>query len=73
MEIFCVYGPVKHIEMPIDRVHASFSKGFAYVEYDNSTEAEKAIKYMNGGIQLYTVILLCIDHERLRIIPRLPL
>ena len=49
MEIFSVYGQVKHIEMPIDRVHASFSKGFAYVEYDNTTEAEKAIKYMNGG------------------------
>lgn len=48
-EIFAMYGQIKHIEMPIDRVHPSFSKGFAYIEYDTPDEAEKAIKFMNGG------------------------
>ena len=49
-EIFSVYGSIRHIEMPTDRIHPNFSRGFAYVEYENSAEAEKAIKYMDGGM-----------------------
>ena len=49
MEIFSVYGQIKHVEMMFDRVHPNLSKGFAYVDYETPDDAEKAIKYMNGG------------------------
>ena len=48
-EIFSVYGTIKHLEMPPDRAHSNFSKGFAYVDYEKAEEAEKAVKYMDGG------------------------
>lgn len=35
--------------MPNDRVHPNTSRGHAYVEYENPDDAEKAIKYMDGG------------------------
>jgi len=49
MEIFSVYGVVKNIEIPADRVHPEFTRGFAYVEFENPNDAEKAIKHMDGG------------------------
>lgn len=48
-EIFSVYGTIKHLEMPPDRAHSNFSKGFAYVDYATAEEAEKAVKHMDGG------------------------
>ena len=33
----------------MDRVHPHLHRGFAYVEFDNSDDAEKAVKYMDGG------------------------
>ena len=48
-EIFSVYGTIKNVELLADRVHPEFSRGFAYVEYENADDAEKAIKHMDGG------------------------
>ncbi|ELT89736.1 hypothetical protein CAPTEDRAFT_156845 [Capitella teleta] len=48
-EIFSVYGTVKHVEMLVDRFHPEFCRGFAYVEYENADDAEKAVKHMDGG------------------------
>ncbi len=49
-EIFATYGTIKHIEMTVDRFHPTFSKGFAYVEYENPDDAEKALRHMDGGM-----------------------
>ncbi|CAG2118849.1 unnamed protein product, partial [Medioppia subpectinata] len=49
MEIFSVYGTVRNVEMPFDRIHPHLSRGFAYVEFDKPEDADKAIKYMDGG------------------------
>lgn len=35
--------------MPTDRTHPHLSRGFAWVEFEKPDEAEKAIKYMDGG------------------------
>jgi len=35
--------------MIVDRNHPEFSRGYAYVEYENPEDAEKAIKHMDGG------------------------
>ena len=51
-EIFAVYGAIKHLEMPPDRAHPNFSKGFAYVDYATADEADKAVKHMDGGKSL---------------------
>lgn len=48
-EIFSVYGTLKGVDVPTDRAHPNYIKGFAYIEYENPDDAEKAIKYMNGG------------------------
>uniref|UniRef100_A0A3B4FEL1 RRM domain-containing protein n=1 Tax=Pundamilia nyererei TaxID=303518 RepID=A0A3B4FEL1_9CICH len=48
-EIFSTYGKIKMIEMPMNRMHPHLSKGYAYVEYETSEEAEKALKHMDGG------------------------
>ena len=48
-EIFSVYGTIKNLEMPSDRVHPHVSRGYAYVDYDKPEEAEKAVKHMDGG------------------------
>ena len=40
----------------MDRVHPHFTKGFAYVDFENPDDAEKAVKYMDGG--------LCLSPER---------
>ena len=49
MEIFSTYGTVKNVEMPFDRTHPHLSRGFAYVEFEKADDADKAIKYMDGG------------------------
>lgn len=48
-EIFGVYGSIRSVEMPADRVHTHLSRGYAYVEFENADDAEKAIKHMDGG------------------------
>uniref|UniRef100_A0A8C5L032 RNA-binding protein with serine-rich domain 1 n=1 Tax=Jaculus jaculus TaxID=51337 RepID=A0A8C5L032_JACJA len=49
MEIFSTYGKIKMIDMPVERVHPHLSKGYAYVEFENPDEVEKALKHMDGG------------------------
>jgi RNA recognition motif-containing protein len=49
LEIFSTYGVIKNVEMPYDTNHPVFNKGFAYVEFEKTEEAEKACKYMDGG------------------------
>ena len=48
-EIFSTYGKIKMVEMPMNRLYPHLSKGYAYVEFESSDEAEKALKHMNGG------------------------
>uniref|UniRef100_A0A2I3GQX9 RNA-binding protein with serine-rich domain 1 n=1 Tax=Nomascus leucogenys TaxID=61853 RepID=A0A2I3GQX9_NOMLE len=50
MEIFSTYGKIKMIDMPVERMHPHLSKGYAYVEFENPDEAEKALKHMDGGL-----------------------
>uniref|UniRef100_A0A8D2G5T3 RNA-binding protein with serine-rich domain 1 n=1 Tax=Theropithecus gelada TaxID=9565 RepID=A0A8D2G5T3_THEGE len=49
MEIFSTYGKIKMIDMPVERMHPHLSKGYAYVEFENPDEADKALKHMDGG------------------------
>lgn len=49
MEIFSTYGKIKMIDMPVDRLNPHLSKGYAYVEFENADDAEKALKHMDGG------------------------
>lgn len=37
------------IDMPVDRLNPHLSKGYAYVEFENPDDAEKALKHMDGG------------------------
>eukprot|EP00069_Balaena_mysticetus_P004222 bmy_17266T0 len=37
------------IDVPVERMHPPLSKGYAYVEFENPDEAEKALKHMDGG------------------------
>lgn len=48
-EIFSIYGKIKMIDMPMNRVHPHLSKCYAYVEFETPEEAEKALKHMDGG------------------------
>lgn len=48
-EIFSVYGKIKMIDMPLNRVLPHLSKCYAYVEFETPEEAEKALKHMDGG------------------------
>ena len=47
LEIFSVYGKVASVDLPTSRnfVHP----GYAYVEYEDYADCEKAMKHMNGG------------------------
>jgi len=49
IEIFSIYGTVKSVEMPADRNHPEFSSGHAYIDFELSDDAEKAVLRMNGG------------------------
>uniref|UniRef100_F6W3V6 RRM domain-containing protein n=2 Tax=Ciona intestinalis TaxID=7719 RepID=F6W3V6_CIOIN len=46
-EIFSYYGKVKTVDMPMER--NGIPRGLAYVEFDDHTEADKALKFMDGG------------------------
>lgn len=48
-EIFSTYGKIKSVEMPMDRLHPHLSRCSAYVEFETPEEAQKALKYMDGG------------------------
>lgn len=48
-EIFSTYGKIKTVEMPMDRLHPHLSRCSAYVEFETPEEAQKALKYMDGG------------------------
>ena len=37
------------VDMPPDRLHPHQSRGYAYVEFETPEEAQKALKYMDGG------------------------
>ncbi|KAM7297064.1 RNA-binding protein with serine-rich domain 1-B [Ixodes scapularis] len=49
LEIFGCYGTVKGVELPPDRTHGHLSRGFAYVEFENPADAERAMRHMDGG------------------------
>ncbi|KAJ8780363.1 hypothetical protein J1605_011627 [Eschrichtius robustus] len=49
MEIFSTYGKIKTIDVPVERMHPHLSTGYAYVEFENPDEAEKALKHEDGG------------------------
>ncbi|KAF3830162.1 hypothetical protein GH733_001587 [Mirounga leonina] len=49
MEILSTYGKIKMIDMPVERMHPHLAKGYAYVEFENPDEAEKALEHMDGG------------------------
>lgn len=44
--------------MPMDRLHPHLSRGSAYVEFETPEEAQKALKYMDGGWLNYVSVLL---------------
>ncbi|CAB3401229.1 unnamed protein product [Caenorhabditis bovis] len=48
-EIFAIYGSIKLVDLPPDRNHQYLHRGYGYIEYENVEDAEKAIKYMDGG------------------------
>lgn len=48
-EIFGTWGLIRHVEIPPDRSHPEFSKGFAYVEYMEAASVTSAVRHMNGG------------------------
>ncbi|XP_077482712.1 uncharacterized protein LOC144093240 [Stigmatopora argus] len=48
-EIFSIYGKIKMIDMPMNRIHPHLSKGYAYIEFETHEEAKKALKHMDGG------------------------
>lgn len=59
-EIFATYGKIKSVEMPMDRLHPHLSRCSAYVEFETPEEAQKALKYMDGGrpsTQMHTFVL----------------
>lgn len=49
MEIFKTYGPIKHVDIPVDRHHPHLGKGTAFVEFESPEQADRAIKFMDGG------------------------
>lgn len=49
LEIFKTYGPIKSVDLPIDRHHPQLTKGSAFIVYENSEDADKALRYMDGG------------------------
>ena len=49
IEIFTCYGEIKNVEFATDRMHPQNGRGFAYVEYVKTEDAENAMKHMDGG------------------------
>ncbi|KAI9803100.1 MAG: hypothetical protein M1833_001170 [Piccolia ochrophora] len=54
-EIFSTYGPIKELDMPMNRQFMT-NRGTAYVLYDTSTDAEAAIAHMHEAQLDGTVI-----------------
>jgi RNA-binding protein with serine-rich domain 1 len=48
-EIFSVYGAIRSVDFPLDPIHTSFNKGFAYIEFEKAEDAENSCKFMDGG------------------------
>ncbi|ULT98311.1 hypothetical protein L5515_002890 [Caenorhabditis briggsae] len=48
-EIFSIYGAIAKVDLPPDRNHTHIHRGYGYVDYQNVEDAEKSIKYMDGG------------------------
>lgn len=48
-EIFSTYGPIKNIDMLMDRIHTTVNRGFCYIEFEKPDDAERACKYMHEG------------------------
>lgn len=51
-EIFATFGKIKRIDIHNDGVINDLGHGFAFVEYENKKQSEKALKFMNGGMNL---------------------
>ena len=47
-EIFTNYGPVKSVELALDKM-VMLPRGFAYVEFENKEDAATARAHMDGG------------------------
>lgn len=47
-EIFGCYGTVTNVDLQID-TRTGVSKGFAYVTFEKSKDAEQAVLYLDGG------------------------
>lgn len=47
MEIFSTYRKTKMIYIPVERMHPHLSNDYTHVEFENSDEAEKALKHMD--------------------------
>uniref|UniRef100_A0A0N4WKV2 RRM domain-containing protein n=1 Tax=Haemonchus placei TaxID=6290 RepID=A0A0N4WKV2_HAEPC len=48
-EIFGMYGLIKSCDLPPERFYSHLHRGYGYVEYENAEDAEKALKYFDGG------------------------
>ena len=48
-EIFSNFGRVLTVEVPANSVHPEFPKGYAYVEFAEKSDAESAVREMDGG------------------------
>ncbi|KAK4470434.1 hypothetical protein MN116_005988 [Schistosoma mekongi] len=48
-EIFSVWGEIHIVDLPPDRIHPEFNRGYGYVEYVDPKSASDAVNFMNGG------------------------
>lgn len=48
LEIFSVYGRVRTIDLPLDKLNF-LPRGLAYIEFENADDADQARRHMNGG------------------------
>ncbi|CAH8855856.1 unnamed protein product [Trichobilharzia szidati] len=48
-EIFSVWGEIHSVDLPPDRIHPEFNRGYGYVEYVDAKSANDAVNFMNGG------------------------
>jgi RNA recognition motif-containing protein len=48
-EIFSVYGTLKSVDVPTDRAHPNYIKGFAYIEYENPDDLGVGLLFLLFG------------------------